>query len=33
MTVAEHRHALLNAGFSEVQQVAMAGSLVVHRAT
>lgn len=33
MTVAEHREALLNAGFSEVQQVARAGSLVMHRAT
>ena len=31
MTVAEHREALLNAGFSEVQQVATAGSLVMHR--
>jgi SAM-dependent methyltransferase len=33
MTVAEHREALLNAGFSEVLQVATAGSLVMHRAT
>jgi cyclopropane fatty-acyl-phospholipid synthase-like methyltransferase len=33
MTVAEHRAALLRAGFSEVQQVITAGSLVLHRAT
>jgi 16S rRNA G1207 methylase RsmC len=32
MTVAEHREALRNAGFSEVQQVVTAGSLVMHRA-
>lgn len=33
MTVAEHREALLSAGFSDVQQVGTAGSLVMHRAT
>jgi ubiquinone/menaquinone biosynthesis C-methylase UbiE len=31
MTLAEHRDALLNAGFSEVALVTMAGSLVMHR--
>jgi SAM-dependent methyltransferase len=33
MTVAEQRDALLSAGFLEVQKVAEAGSLVMHRAT
>jgi SAM-dependent methyltransferase len=33
MTVAEHRDALLRAGFSNVEQVTTAGSLVLHRAT
>jgi cyclopropane fatty-acyl-phospholipid synthase-like methyltransferase len=33
MTVAEHRNALLRAGFSEVRQVTTVGSLVLHRAT
>ena len=33
MTVAEQREALLTAGFSDVQMVAAAGSLVMHRAT
>ena len=33
MTVAEHREALLIAGFSEVEHVATVGSLVMHRAT
>ena len=33
MTVPEHRDALLRAGFSEVQQVMTAGSLVLHRAS
>jgi predicted methyltransferase len=33
MTVAEQRDALLNAGFSEVHEVAAAGTLVMHRAT
>jgi cyclopropane fatty-acyl-phospholipid synthase-like methyltransferase len=33
MTVSEHRDSLLRAGFSEVQQVMTAGSLVLHRAT
>jgi len=33
MTVAEHRDALLHAGFSQVELVTTAGSLVMHRAT
>ena len=33
MTVAEQRDALLTAGFPEVQKVAAAGTLVMHRAT
>jgi SAM-dependent methyltransferase len=33
MTAAEQRSALLSAGFSGVQRVAVAGSLVMHRAT
>jgi hypothetical protein len=33
MTVAEQRDALVNAGFSEVQKVAAAGTLVMHRST
>ena|SRR2546427_2095849 len=33
MTAAEQRGALQSAGFSEVQRVAVAGSLVMHRAT
>ena len=33
MTVAEQARALLDAGFSQVQNVATAGSLVMHRAT
>jgi 16S rRNA G1207 methylase RsmC len=33
MTLAEQQDALLNAGFSEVQKVAAAGTLVLHRAT
>lgn len=33
MTVAEHREALLKAGYLTVYQVASAGSLVMHRAT
>ena len=33
MTVAEQQRALLRAGFSQVQKVAAAGSLVMHRAT
>jgi hypothetical protein len=33
MTVAEQRDALLTAGFSGAQTVAVAGTLVLHRAT
>jgi 16S rRNA G1207 methylase RsmC len=33
MTAAEQREALLSAGFSVVQEVAAAGTLVIHRAT
>lgn len=33
MTVLEQREALLNAGFSDVREVASAGTLVMHRAT
>jgi hypothetical protein len=33
MTEAEHREALLNAGFSEVQRRAKEGTLVLYRAT